>query len=71
MEYRVKIHKHEYTGEVDVLAKSPHGKWHFYEIKTSQHKWDYAHQQYMRFCNAHPYLETRGVFVSMKKVKFL
>lgn len=71
MEYRVKLHHHEYIGEVDVLAMSPKGRWHFYEIKTSHHKYDYACSQYKRFLAAHPFCDARGIFISLKNIRFL
>lgn len=71
MEYQVKINGRVYAGEVDILAQSPSGKWHFYEIKSCSKKKAYAREQYERFKLAHPFIDLRGVFVSPNKINFL
>lgn len=71
IEYSVKIGHRTIEGEVDVLAKSPYGRWHFYELKSGKGKQLKAQQQYDRWKLTHPSYEGVGVFVSPYKVKRL
>ena len=70
-EYEVKRNGHWLRGEVDILALSPYGAYHFYEIKSCRRKVYKAQEQYDRFKQAFPELEAKGVFVSYGKCKRL
>jgi RecB family endonuclease NucS len=69
--YAVTRNKHTYIGEVDVLAYSPHGRWHMYEIKSCSQKVERAREQYQRFRDSHPAYNARGIYVSPKKICLL
>jgi RecB family endonuclease NucS len=69
--YAVTRNNQTYIGEVDVLAFSPHGRWHFYEIKSCSQKVERAREQYQRFRNSHPAYNARGIYVSPKKITYL
>jgi Holliday junction resolvase-like predicted endonuclease len=71
LEYRIPHCGGTLTGEVDVLAISPRGRYHFYEIKSCSHKIYKAKAQYDRFRAAYPYLDARGVYLSPRKVCLL
>lgn len=72
LEYRVPACGGALTGELDVLAYSPHGRWHVYEIKSCSHKVERARAQIMRAQAALPqYAPIRGVYVSPHKIKII
>lgn len=71
LEYRIPMCGGTLAGEVDVLALSPRGRWHFYEIKSCSHKVYKAKAQYDKFMAAYPHLNARGIYVSPHKTKFL
>ena len=70
-EYHVRIGSTWLHGETDVLAMSPQGCWHMYEIKSGKNRVGKATEQYHRFCAAHPDLYVKGVYVGADKVKRL
>ena len=71
LEYKVPSCGGDLTGEIDILAISPRGRYHMYEIKSSAHKVEKARSQYQRARAAFPYLNIRGVYASPRKIKLL
>lgn len=68
LETEIQYDSNGIIGEVDILLFRD-GIYYLYEIKSGTGKFAKATEQYIKYCNAYPFKDVRGIYVGADGVK--